>query len=503
MRRPLLAALALAGAAAATLPVTVTAPATAAPAAAAAEPSRVQAVRWSTPPYHAKYSQSITSEQFSSPAVADINLDGKAEVIAGFPDGYVHVWDASTGRRWLSRWTGAGAVQSSPTIQDVNRDGKPEILVANTAGDVVGFDFMNRVAFRAKTGDGRHQPGNFAAPQVGDINSDGYVDVVQASWDHHLHVYDGRYFGSGTTTREVTGFPFFAKDTIWSTPVIMDMNRDAVADIVLGYDCDGVQGQDCYAVRNLYQRGGYVTILHGRGPYAGKPHTGWPRFVRDQVIWSSPAVTDLNRDGSLDVVVGTGTMPMTGGRMVLAFDRRGNNLPGFPVAVGGRVMASPAIGDLDNDGSKEIAVIADDAYLYVINRDGRIRFKKCITNSGEGCPSTSARLHGSASIADVNGDGRQEVVTGGEQHVYVISGAGATMFSGLLWGNGGPIYSVPFVAAPTVANIDGRAMIYVAAGNPGSPGYGEIYGWRMLSQAGPSQWPTWRQNFRRTGRLEP
>src|SRR5512132_3898829 len=47
---------------------------------------------WSTPTYRAWYSRPVTGEQFSSPAIADLDGNGVADVVAGFPDGRVHVF---------------------------------------------------------------------------------------------------------------------------------------------------------------------------------------------------------------------------------------------------------------------------------------------------------------------------------------------------------------------------------------------------------------------------
>ena len=66
---------------------------------------------------------------------------------------------------------------------------------------------------------------------------------------------------------------------------------------------------------------------------------GFPKNI-DQTIYSSPAVADLNNDGWLDIVVGTGNFYADKGKKVHAWDRHGNPLPGWPVATGGYVMSS-------------------------------------------------------------------------------------------------------------------------------------------------------------------
>jgi hypothetical protein len=71
--------------------------------------------------------------------------------------------------------------------------------------------------------------------------------------------------------------------------------------------------------------------------------------------WSSPAIADIDGDGSNDVVVGG-----LDGR-VRAHDADGAPLPGWPAAAivrgsASAVASSPAVGDLDGDGAHEVVV---------------------------------------------------------------------------------------------------------------------------------------------------
>ena len=57
--------------------------------------------------------------------------------------------------------------------------------------------------------------------QVADIDKDGRLDIIQTSWDHHLHVWN-------QSGQELPGFPFFVKDTVWSTPAIEPFHTRSV-----------------------------------------------------------------------------------------------------------------------------------------------------------------------------------------------------------------------------------------------------------------------------------
>src|SRR5207249_2557779 len=94
---------------------------------------------------------------------------------------------------------------------------------------------------------------------------------------------------------------------------------------------------------------------------------------------------DLDGDGSPDVVEGTaeayGGTPATTGR-VYAFSSRGRRLPGWPVAptalaadsiplAGEGVPDSPALADVDGDGRDEVAVSAFTGQPELYGGDGR------------------------------------------------------------------------------------------------------------------------------------
>lgn len=454
-----------------------------APPAVAAPPLLAKAspdTGWQTPAFGAWYASDITTEMFSSALVTDLNGDGITDIIAGFPDGSVYGWRTSDGARWFGFWSGPGAVQASPSVVDLNGDGVKEVLVANTNGNVMAVDANGVTRFSAQAGDGdpHHLPGIFSTPVAADVDNDGSLDVVATSWDHWIHVWKQ---GGG----ELPGFPVFLQDTSWSSPAVADLDGDGRKEIVFGYDCDGVEGQNCHPAR-----GGYVGVLEPDGTW----RPGFPWFTPDQVVWSSPALADLNGDGKLDIVVGTGNMPMAGGYRVYGVDSNGHDLPGWPVALGGRTASSPAIGDLTGDGKPDVAIVADDGKLYAINPTGSILWSRCIANDTvNGCPIPT---HGSPSIADVNNDGKLDVLVGGEQYLNVFDNSGFEWARGVSYAG-----TFPLTAAPSIASVNGETWIVeVGAAPAGSNSWmGRVFAWKTGTALGQAPWPTFRQNTRRTG----
>jgi hypothetical protein len=427
------------------------------------------------------YSKSITAADASSPAVGKLGHGGALEIVAGFPDGTVQGWDPHGRRLWTFK-TGRGAVQASPVIVDLNKDGHLDVLTANTAGQVWAFtpSLNNKVIFHKTTGDGVHEPGDFATPAVADINKDGKLDVIETSWDHHIHVWSG-----AGSHKELPGFPVFLQDTSWSSPAVADIDGDGWPEIVFGYDCAGVKGQNCHP-----HPGGYVGVLR----HNGKWEKGWPKW-EPQVIWSSPAIVDLYNNGKKEIVVGTGAMPNTTGKRILAYTANGKALKGFPSKQTAEVTASPSIGDVDGDGKKDIVYVSNDGVLHVMNNAGKITASTCLAGSWHTCPIS---YRANAALADVNNDGKMDIVVGNELSIVVYDKVGGSLQKIATYGTYG-YQPGAFVASPTVTQVNGQTWIVAATTKPGSKNVGKVFVWELNNPLGNAPWPTFKQSFSRLG----
>ena len=77
---------------------------------------------------------------------------------------------------------------------------------------------------------------------------------------------------------------------------------------------------------------------------------GWPQTTGGEIYWSSPALGDLDGDGSLEVVVASSDYK------VYAWHHDGTPVVGWPQAPGYVFESSPALGGLDGDGHLEVVV---------------------------------------------------------------------------------------------------------------------------------------------------
>ncbi len=306
---------------------------------------------------------------------------------AGEDRTYFRALDARSLHRDYPRPLGSSG-EASPTLADVTGDGRAEIVLATSDGLVRVYDGRTGRPVRGWPRAMWPAPGSrpvarrigpvrsgFAStPAVGDISGDGRPDVVVGGLDGRLYAWDGR-------GRPLRGFPYATalprpaeagrlEPAIYASPALADLDRDGRLDVVFG-----AADQRVYALRG-----------------DGRPLPGWPVLARDgddpAKILSSPAVGDLDGDGSPDVVEGTGeaygTTPATTGR-VYAWDARGRPLPGWPVKpeapaadsiplVGEGVPTSPALADVDGDGRDEVAVAAFTGQFELYRGDGtRVR----------------------------------------------------------------------------------------------------------------------------------
>src|SRR5881397_3578651 len=226
-------------------------------------------------------------------------------------------------------------------------------------------------------GDGIIDGGGEPPPHMIDLDGDNVMELVQATAAGRVYAFraDGSQLpGFPVTTnmaRDVTthlGAPAFASGriappspTTTSRPAIGDLDRDGYPEIVYA----NIEG-DVYVFR------------HDGTPFPGFPVRIDPTFSAPAVrtntnhvktgIFGSPVLADLDGDGFLDIVVAAMD------QHVYAWDRHGNPLPGWPVLVqdpnpgGGQMPAgaesinTPVLADLDGDGRLEVVIETNEVY---------------------------------------------------------------------------------------------------------------------------------------------
>jgi hypothetical protein len=208
------------------------------------------------------------------PAVADINEDGELEIVFNTFGQLTAL--SHSGEQLVSYHFGTGGgPMSTPAIADINNDGSLEIILANLLGIFV-FDSTGNILWEERSYDLRA-----STPAVADINGDGKPEIVAVSHEGGT-VYtfdkDGKLlWDSGE-----------GKLRTFSSPVIADINGDVELEIVLGPD------------------EGWVFCFDSGGKKLWETYIGTDPILETCDSSSGPAICDVNDDGILDIVVGSG-----------------------------------------------------------------------------------------------------------------------------------------------------------------------------------------------------
>ncbi|WP_174816805.1 FG-GAP-like repeat-containing protein, partial [Myxococcus fulvus] len=311
----------------------------------------------------------------------------------------------------------------APAVADVNRDGKLDILVANAESGSILFPSGSLSVFLGN-GDASVQPEvNYGSASLSsnavvavDVDGDGWLDAVTVDGQTNLLLSNGTisvYKNLGPSAPGTFGAPAsFTTGTPGSVHLCSgDFNQDGVADIAT-------------TSVTLSQ----VSVLFGTG--AG--NFGAPTFIGISGTGgaqSTIACRDLNGDGFSDLVV---TSPATARLSVLINQGNGSFAP--PVAYSNSASgqtAGIAFGDADGDGRLDILSNgAAGRFLFFFKGNGNGTFASGVGSTA--APTTAANSALGVVAADFNGDGKLDayiLVTTASGGVRPMTGNGSGGFT--------------------------------------------------------------------------
>ena len=276
-------------------------------------------------------------------------------------------------------------ILSSPAVGDIDGDGKPEI-VEGTA-EAYGSTPTTTGRVYAFSADGKLKPGWPIAPPalaansiplvgqgvpvspvLADVNGDGRLEVAVAAFTGEPELYQG----DGTCL----GGPAGSANHFQSVGVGAASTSSAPSALALGangafgrfsaggplrffsglIDSRLIQAQEMPAESVSFEH-----LLGGWDAASGSWLPSFPRTMEGWTILTGPVVADVQGAGPQQVLAGSS------GDVLHAFREDGSEPPGWPKDTGGWLVAAPAVGDLDGHGHNDVVAVTRDGYLYAWN----------------------------------------------------------------------------------------------------------------------------------------
>ena len=331
----------------------------------------------------------IEANLFASPAVGDIDGDGKKDiVVCPF---YVYEWKEKF------------SVIHRPSLKEE----KDTLYLIK--GDVWAYDEDgNRILYLREVTDDRI----VSSPLLADVDSDGKDEIFFGCDDGFLY----GFYGDGDS---IPGFPINLHQWVWATPV-----WDSVKNTLYALSGDG----------RLFAIGISDTVYikwTALEPYVGMVSTASPVVqYGDGIIVSrgDSAVFSISDSGTINwerrfdrfsfytspAVAGGNTYIVTGDELH-SLNINGTENPGFPISLGtidegeeyslaDYIQSSPVVGDINDDGRYEIVIGLSDGGIIAFSSDGEmINFFPL---------STGERVYSTPLLCDIDNDNKTDVVVG-------------------------------------------------------------------------------------------
>jgi len=316
----------------------------------------------------------------SAPLVADIDGDGRKEIIFGTKKGKLYVLSPDAGIKWFydSNETvdevelmfldvdNVSSIEAPPNVGDINGDDRTEVVFGTELGMVYVLDDKGKLLWKYKV-DGAIR----GQVLLYDLYGDDDIKVIFGSDDGKLYVL--------TSTGKLV-WKFDAGSPIQSTPAIMHKDRPS---IVFGAD------------------DGNVFCVDRKGDMIWK-------FKTKDKIFAQPAIEKLLRDDRLFVVIGSSD------HVLYVLDEAGELFWSYKTE--GAILSKACLADINNDKKMEIVFGSCDNNVYALTSEGDKIWSY----------ETDFWVVSEPIVEDIDGDGRKEIIVGSYDHnIYVLDSEGS------------------------------------------------------------------------------
>lgn len=412
-----------------------------------------------------------------------------------------------------------GEVRTSAIVADTDDNGEDELLFGSTTDSLwlIDGDGSTIATFDAHAA-------VVLTPGVGDVDCDGELEIACAAGDSVFCL------SAEDLDREWSTFIGGARTSV----AIADLlGGDARLEAVLGSYHVPQGARDDYDCVTVMEHDGSGTL--------------WEKALdsRSNAELPGPAIGDIDKDGRLDVVIGSGPIASDSNRSKL-YAYRGTDgdllwrvyVGNVPMGIQQPMLCAPVIGDIDSDDAMEVVVGSDQVYcragsdgspewsrdtwgsiaglaledvdgdggpeiiatafgppdsshqgkgeLYILEENGSVKCSKALAEAPHTAPC----------VVDLDDDGQWEAVFGADDdtvgHLFAYTIAAGDSLA--LFGTG--TLSGATRSSPAIANADGdgHAEMFIGADD------GRVYGFESPNSPAEARWVMFQKNARHTGR---
>jgi outer membrane protein assembly factor BamB len=317
---------------------------------------------------------------FGQCAIDDIDQDDKYEIVFGCyrNDSMIYALNAEDGSlRWKfnAAGSGDGCNDVAALLFDVTGDGHKEVIVPSSCNPkTYCFNGMNGALVWQTNTRGSDSP-----PVVVDLDQDGHNEILHGEfggWVRCIHA------SSGLTKWELL---VDADSWVQTAPTIVDVNQDGILDFVVAtwgfsgnsrmYAYHGITRALLWSIpmADVVYHGTAVADLDGDGKpelvigdYSGKLHVvnaedgtySWS-YQADYYIGAPPIIGDINGNGHCEII-------LVSWFKVIALNHLGGTVWQYSIPSYGNAFRGVVLADITNDSLPEVIFGSDNGSVYAV-----------------------------------------------------------------------------------------------------------------------------------------